>query len=285
MPLTTITWRARAVSAPSARRASPPSISTAKPRPGPPDSIAERSRNEIVAGGLLAEQRDGGERRRVEHEIARVVGRDAVGVGDGDARHPARGQPRRQPHRRGPARLDRHRGVGHGSIVDGEHDLRLVRADAVVGDFGDQRIRLTPGRADGEVLDRPADVDDVQRQAVGDGAGRILDLEIADQDEPPLAAPARRVAALHSGVSAVPPLPAVSVAMATRAAPRSRLGSARTTARSSTRMSASRSPEGAAAMARSAASFALAIRPGAPMLNEVSTATMVIPPTASSPRM
>ena len=38
-------------------------------------------------------------------------------------------------------------------------------------------------------------------------------------------------------------------------------------------------------MARSAASFAFAIRPGAPMLNDVSTATMVIPPTASSPRM
>ena len=52
----------------------------------------------------------------------------------------------------------------------------------------------------------------------------------------PLAAPARRVAALHSGVSAVPPLPAVRVATAARAAPRSRLGSARTVARSSTRI-------------------------------------------------
>ena len=141
---------------------------------------------QIVARGLLAEQRHGGERRRVEHEVARVVGRDAVGVGDGDARHAARRQPGRQPHRRGPARLDRDRGVGHGSIVDREHDLRLARADAVVGHFGDEGVRLAPGRADGEVLDRPADVDDVQRQALGDGAGRMLDLEIAHQHEPAL---------------------------------------------------------------------------------------------------
>jgi hypothetical protein len=100
-----------------------------------------------------------------------------------------------------------------------------------------------------------------------------------------LAAPARRVAALHSGVSAVPPLPAVRVATAARAAPRSRLGSASTVARSSTRISASRSPAAAPPIARSAASFAFAIRPGAPMLNDVSTATMVMPPMASSPRM
>jgi hypothetical protein len=55
----------------------------------------------------------------------------------------------------------------------------------VVGHLRDERVGLAPGRADGKVLDRPADVDHVERQAVGDGAGRIVDLEIADQHQPP----------------------------------------------------------------------------------------------------
>ena len=71
------------------------------------------------------------------------------------------------------ARLDGDRGVGDRPIVDGEHDLRAARPDAVVGHFDDERVGVAPGRTDGEVLDRAADVDDVQRQAVGNGAGRM----------------------------------------------------------------------------------------------------------------
>ena len=243
MPLTTITWRARAVSAPSARRASPPSISTAKPRPGPPDSMAARSRNRVVARRLLAEQRDGRQRRRVEHQIARVVGRDAVGVGDGDARHAARRQPRRQPHRRGPAGLDGDRGVGDRSIVDGEHDLRPARR----GCRGwsprrpARRPRAGPARRRGSRPGPPTSTTSSVRPSAIAPAGCSTSRSLTRTSRP-VAAPARRVAALHSGVSAVPPLPAASVATAARAAPRSRLGSASTVARSSTRISARRSP-------------------------------------------
>ena len=66
------------------------------------------------------------------------------------------------------------------------------------------------------------------------------------------------------------------VATAARAAPRSRLGSASTVARSSTRISARRSPRGRGADGPQRGVLAPSrSRPGAPMLNDVSTATIV----------
>ena len=130
VPLTTITWRARAVSAPSARRGVAAQHLDARSRgPARPIRWPRAAGTDRRPRPARRAARRSAQRRRIEHQIARVVGRDAVGVGDGDARDAARRQPRRQraPTRSRPGSMATAASATDRSLT-ARHDLRAARA-------------------------------------------------------------------------------------------------------------------------------------------------------------
>ena len=181
---------------------------------------------EIVAVGLLAEQRDRGERRRVEHEIARVVGRDAVGIGDAMRATPLEGS-------RAGSRTD---AVRPGSIATAASAtdrsltasttcvLRARMPSLVTSATSASASRRAGPTARFSTGPPTSTTSSVRPSAIAPAACSTSRSLI--RTSRPLAAPARRVAALHSGVSAVPPLPAVERGEggARRAAIQARLG-------------------------------------------------------------